>query len=388
MHQIYRILRDNKEKGPFSLEELLQLSLQPFDLIWVEGRSAGWRYPSEIETLKPYLDNPDPGKDSAVAARQSHPASQTGRQTTSPPINAQPLTEPVSVEEKEEELTSEKLEKKAADLYLRVQAYAQQKEQQEGETQVKYARSLDDLKQEYADWLHKKKSKRNPLRNKNLLATISLTVLVLIASLFFVFGRNKRSRKLPVEQSVNYVESVSASKENTTKSTPGIEPKLTSAKNIISSKPQHKELSVDEFIDSVERVMARGNHSKHIPYFNSGKPKQVVQQSAVIAHDSTRETPVSNEQKMPVRSLVNMDARYQQDPGLPTVSSLEVTIHNNSREVLNSVTVDVFYYKRGERLFDKETLYFNNIQPGNSLTVSKPGNKKAVSARFQLGQIN
>src|SRR3954464_12469912 len=55
MQQVYRILRDNKEKGPFNLEELLQLSLKPFDLVWVEGRSAGWRYPSEIDSLKAFV---------------------------------------------------------------------------------------------------------------------------------------------------------------------------------------------------------------------------------------------------------------------------------------------------------------------------------------------
>ncbi|MFL5740540.1 MAG: hypothetical protein ACJ75B_10015, partial [Flavisolibacter sp.] len=201
MHQIYRILRDNKEKGPFSLEELLQLSLKPFDLIWVEGRSAGWRYPSEIEALKPYLENPETQKDTLVATRQPHPASQAGRQTSNPPVNALPSMEPVSAENKEEELTAEKLEKKAADLYLRVQAYAQQKEEQQGETQVKYARSLEDLKQEYADWLHKKKSKKFLLKgkgSKQLLAALSLTTVVILASLFFVFGRSKKNQNVSI----------------------------------------------------------------------------------------------------------------------------------------------------------------------------------------------
>ena len=66
---------------------------------------------------------------------------------------------------------------------------------------------------------------------------------------------------------------------------------------------------------------------------------------------------------------------------------LEVTIQNKSMQLLKKVTVDVFYYKKGDKLFDKETLYFNNIQPGNSFTLSTQGNRKALAAKFQLGQV-
>lgn len=50
----YLLLRDNKEAGPFSLDELLKLGLKPYDLVWISGKSAAWRYPSEINELKAY----------------------------------------------------------------------------------------------------------------------------------------------------------------------------------------------------------------------------------------------------------------------------------------------------------------------------------------------
>ena len=50
----YRLLRDNKESGPYSQEEMIAKGFKPYDLIWVEGKSAGWRYPSEIPELKVY----------------------------------------------------------------------------------------------------------------------------------------------------------------------------------------------------------------------------------------------------------------------------------------------------------------------------------------------
>lgn len=51
---LYRLLRSNKESGPYTLNDLLKLGLKPYDLIWVDGRSAAWRYPSEVAELKEY----------------------------------------------------------------------------------------------------------------------------------------------------------------------------------------------------------------------------------------------------------------------------------------------------------------------------------------------
>jgi hypothetical protein len=45
---VYRLLRSNKETGPFSADELVANGFKPYDLLWVEGKSAGWRYVSEL----------------------------------------------------------------------------------------------------------------------------------------------------------------------------------------------------------------------------------------------------------------------------------------------------------------------------------------------------
>lgn len=48
----YRLLRNNKESGPYSAEELIQSGFKPYDLIWIDGKSAAWRYPGEMEEFK------------------------------------------------------------------------------------------------------------------------------------------------------------------------------------------------------------------------------------------------------------------------------------------------------------------------------------------------
>jgi hypothetical protein len=393
MHQVYRILRDNKEKGPFSLEELLQLSLKPFDLIWVEGRSAGWRYPSEIESLKPYVEGGQVQKENPAPPRQVHPASQNTR----PAINnaAPQMPQPALAEgtgpDGEEELTAEKLEKKAAEIYMRVQAYAQKAQDQQEGVQTKYARSLEDLKQEYADWLHKKKSRKKialPGKGKAVIAILASSILVICAAWYFMKGMNRSSSTLAIEKAPGHVRAATLvyeapAKKQAYNPTPVITAKVS------TNETGRKELSVDEFIDSVERVLAKTNHTRPIPRPSKKLPQVATGEPAAesTAQQSIPQNPIIEKRMQPVGPVVKMDAHYLQETNKKNIASLEVTIRNNGDELLRTVAVDVFYYKRGERLFDKETLYFKNILPGNSLTVSKPGNKKAVSARFQLGQV-
>lgn len=50
----YLLLRDNKQSGPYTVSEIIELGIKPYDLVWLEGKSAAWRYPSEVEELKAY----------------------------------------------------------------------------------------------------------------------------------------------------------------------------------------------------------------------------------------------------------------------------------------------------------------------------------------------
>ena len=51
MKKRYLLLRNNIERGPFTLDELLQQQLVPNDLLWVEGESHEWKYFREIIDL-------------------------------------------------------------------------------------------------------------------------------------------------------------------------------------------------------------------------------------------------------------------------------------------------------------------------------------------------
>lgn len=50
----FLLLRDNKQTGPYSAADLEKMGLKSYDLIWVDGKSAAWRYPGEIDALKSF----------------------------------------------------------------------------------------------------------------------------------------------------------------------------------------------------------------------------------------------------------------------------------------------------------------------------------------------
>jgi hypothetical protein len=58
MDSVYLLLRNNRQSGPFTIDELLQQKLLPTDMIWIEGKSTAWSYLSEME-LQPFSARAD-----------------------------------------------------------------------------------------------------------------------------------------------------------------------------------------------------------------------------------------------------------------------------------------------------------------------------------------
>ena len=414
MPNAYRLLRNNKETGPYSLDELLQLSLKPFDLVWVEGQSAGWRYPSEIEILKPYMETAIQENSSAIQQIETSRVEAPVRNISDALVSnrdAQVIRahermrndvvpsifsfeeQTAGKDEEEEEITAEKLEKKANEIYLRVQAYAQQKEQGQQGVETKHARSLDDLKQEYAEWLHHSKQKKTFHISKKHIA-VGAAVVVVAAAAYSFIGNSGSTEQIPVHHTYylsNAVEKPGDYKKLKSNRTELKSTSTASAKADIST---GKELSVDEFLDSVKRELAKQDArlaTASVRPTTYKKPHIVKTILPAAVQTGQTNVTIGNSQSVKtehIADLISLDAKYLAEPGRQNISSLEITVRNNSQELLKKVAVEVFYYKSGERLFDKETFYISNVQPGNSFTLSTPGNKKAVSAKFQLGKIN
>ena len=53
METRYLLLRNNKQSGPYSIDDLIGQQLKPNDLVWTEGKSRAWLHPYEMEEFTP-----------------------------------------------------------------------------------------------------------------------------------------------------------------------------------------------------------------------------------------------------------------------------------------------------------------------------------------------
>jgi len=202
MQKVYLLLRSNKQTGPYSLEELLQLNLKPFDLVWMEGRSAAWQYPSEIPSLKPYVpETPHadvPFKPIATSVMEEKLSQEVNPNSYSQPQNpipqkpeapkrvfvSVPKTYTQASEQKtfagsnsyanhqaympsvEEPVYEKKVEVKHEIPSSYAQASYNKKTVGEEEVHTNYSRPLQEVEEEYTNWVYKQKTKKSPCKSK------------------------------------------------------------------------------------------------------------------------------------------------------------------------------------------------------------------------------
>jgi flagellar basal body-associated protein FliL len=98
MQKIYVLLRNDQQTGPYSLEEIIQFDLKPYDLIWIQGGSAGWYYPQEIAALHPYLSFLPKKQTSVAEAKPPFVAMPSSSYTAESPAVAASYSSPVPEE--------------------------------------------------------------------------------------------------------------------------------------------------------------------------------------------------------------------------------------------------------------------------------------------------
>ena len=442
MDKIYKLLRNNQQTGPYTFEELVQTGLKPFDLIWADGRTAGWMYPSEIEGLKPFVagalqaapteaataeDMPvatpvgmSAAADQPSAARQpaatipatathifiSLPAGAAGARMAAP---AQKVVAPPSLEEESPE---QKLERKALELRQKVQAFAAQKSEQEAEPTLdtKYTRSLDDIKEEYSLWMHQQKHGRRRVRLPRKQLVVAAGVLLAVGVGYTALkqwmgtaepGVQPTLGQAPVVPLKSSAPAVAAQRETEQPSVvnTGVRNRHSHALDELEQANKLIEEDLKRFEGSANATVTKPSKEpiqQDTPDIH-GQEEETY--AAVVYQTGTNQTsrsaePTSGtddqhtEKTVPLGQQIDVKARYLKTPRGKGIEGLELVLRNNSRQSLKTVAIDVFYYKEGESLLAKETVYFNDVLPGETLTLTAPGHKKAATATYQLGLIS
>ena len=201
MQKIYLLLRNNRQTGPWSLDEMIASGLKPFDLIWVEGRSAGWRYPSEIDSLKPYLPqqlgipeikSPEPVINQAASYPIATPIEATLKTTGKHIFVSMPAGVNQRIVEQPVENPIQDVPQVIASNYAGTTS-SQTALQSDPISETRYNRSLNELEQDYTNWVFKSKKKKSSIQLSQQ-SVVFGTVGVLVCAVLY-FGISKMVSK-------------------------------------------------------------------------------------------------------------------------------------------------------------------------------------------------
>ena len=410
MPRIYLVVQNNVRTGPFTLEELLQQPLQANAMVWVIGQSEDWLSPLEIPDIQGYFIQQSDGYISAKADVLED-------------IRAKRFTAPVADIEAEHQragvLDAHLLEQPSTST-TSIQPTWQEEPAPPphvvsvaGSTQKGSAPTAGRTAGNKRT-LEKEEDSITIARKNWAVVGIALVLMVFVTwnAMFNDGPRIKRNREYA--EAASALDTKSTSIENSTPSRATVptedlsaveDPLLEDVAPIVvpnyASHQVHTE-TTDAFLDSVQRVLDSQEqlmaevddaYRKSFLYrkrYNYNQPlaRQTTGGSNKSAYRrATSVKPTREGAKVPLSQQVDLQSRLILDKNKQQVNSVELVVKNNSKEVLKTVSVDVYYYKKGEKLLNKETVYFSNLYPKQSITKSIVGNQRATSARFQLGTI-
>jgi hypothetical protein len=432
----YRLLRNNKESGPFSLEEISAMGFKPYDLIWVDNKSAAWRYPYEIAELKPFTNFTEEQpydrfykKTSATTETKEEviqeviTATETLTETiTEKKIEQVPLrkvyvslpantSSPVTVN-KEKPFTVPALKPVAGvkttlpSSYTEFEKEALVEYKQPAEPAVlteKYSQPLDEIKKMYVDkLLNNKSNKKRFIDNdkKKYLQIAAVVVVLLGLGIFIGSGFNKSENKKSVVTSSN--------KQTAT-------PPATDETNLLSNAllPAKENLPVEEenstdvnepdpgivTTEQKEQALTTApktvRKEKQLPLASKSTEKiQEPQSSEIDPVTGERKKAVRNEESAPAKpkediwKMVSVKSNEYKRGSFGGISNLQMTVNNNSGYILDEVIIEIKYLKPSLESLKKETIRFSYVAPNGTMTIKVPDSKRGIKISYSITGIN
>ena len=437
MQKVYRLLRNNQETGPYTLEEILLLNLKPFDLVWVEGRSAAWRYPSEIDALKAFVPSvPQPqspfepvATDAMEATPVATPVSKTDGIKKVFVSMPEQVPQPTDNRQMETRQPTRPVIEQKTDIFSAPSPAVQIPEKES--IQTKFSRPLNDVEEDYANWMYRQKAKNKTKYSKKDLAIAALIVALIIGG-YFIISRPaivqpvSGQRSTPVhpgepvrseipqpglpatedkEQSdLKTVQKTKRSISSTVPTAPrgndqevgenGIQAKDVTRveKENPVAETNNETIQTQKTPEGKEQKkklgeVIRGIFTKKDKKENTGKetveeePQPATNRQATKRNaDGEAGDETSNEA---LSNLIDISSNAP-DNWMMGVNGLKLTIRNRNSVVLQTAAVQVLYFDENNQLLEKKSVYFNNVPAKGKATMAAPDHKFADHVEFKL----
>ena len=426
MQKVYLLLRNNQQNGPLSLNELVQYDLKPHDLIWVEGNSAGWYYPQEIEALRSHLPFLKSSIQSTTPSTQpSWPADAQMFEPQMAPAKKIFVSMPTAMPAYQ---TKEKIASNAMPLAEeKAPAINQEYQPTYSDANPSYTKSLNAVEKEPIIKTSAIKAANKPMFSKS--GFIVLGVLLL---LFFVVWRiaNKPAADEIItpqhglgSATLNTSDSITSNASQasllTTKQITGAAKKLKTIKAsnpekmavVVATKPVRSAVAktanndakqIDPFGTSpveigpvtstattknetvisqppVERKKKIGE--KILDIFRKKKEEPVATETKPAEDEAGGRTATHREANIATQVAVKFDVPNSWMMG---IKGAKAVLSNRSNETILKAVVEVSYYNEDNSLLQTKTISFTNVGAKKAATVSIPDQSFADHLEYKI----
>jgi uncharacterized protein YneF (UPF0154 family) len=383
----YLLLRNNKESGPFTLDEIKSMSLKTYDLIWVVSKSAAWRYPGEIQEFKSFAPLiPEPGSD---FFRKKTESENQGSDFSNDKIQ----------DSFGNQRTSSNGQRSVNNRSVYINLPAEKKPEDELSNLIleesgMIASNTLDSGYSFSEIYQDRPSVAVRYSGKILwVSTIILLFGAGIMTGFFISDRRKyfssgenHPQNNPALQQVVFKDK----KENSPGSLKNNPPISNSEITPLNPDSIRKTTGIPKKLNS-------GSFKKIIT-INPVNKDSIAAEKAILAavrlKDSLKKDALNKSEQLyqsiktnPEKYLNLSTGRYS--TGLfGGISSFPVTVTNHSPVKIAMVEVVIDYIQNNEKVFKTETLSFNDLETGEALTIKAPKSSRGTKIATHIRIIN
>ncbi len=383
----YLLLRNNKESGPFTMDEVQGMSLKTYDLIWVVGKSAAWRYPGEIPELTSFAPSV-PEQEANFIRKKTN--------TESPGTDFSNIKVPDSLNNQRSAANGQR---PATNRSVYINLPAEKKSgiqlsdlnlEESGMITSNNPQSEFDFSEIY------KKQPSAAARYSGRILWVSTIILLFGAGImtgFFISDRRKffssdenHPQNNPVAKQVVFKDK----KENSTDAVNNNPAVINN--EIISLNPD----SVKKTNGILKKI--NGAAAKKVISVNAVNKDSIAAEQAVLAaireKDSLKQDIIKKSELLYQRikanpeKYINLSTGHYSTGLFGGISSFPVTVTNNSPVKIEMVEVIIDYIQNNEKVFKTETLSFNDLEPGEDLTIKAPKSSRGTKISTHIHNIN
>ena len=386
----YILLRNNNESRPLSIEDLQQMGLKPTDLIWVECQSVCWEHPHEIKELRSLMVNA--GADNNVnpvtlPTIVNEPVIQgnSPRLDEEKPITEISVAKPVS--DKQEPISNPTAFANTTDIYKYAgisNLVAPVIEKKPDDITINSNYLSDELKEIPV----KKTVEKKAIQQRQLKTRISgqykkaalYAALVGAGALLMLLIKNNNGNNLPPTQNQPNPDNAITSAVLNDSADLDIANAIQDT-SVIEAAP----LAIIEENNSIQPAKKISTPDKPD---ESLTVKNVENRAIEKSTPPVDEIPVSKKDRTEnLSSQVSVKANDYGVGSFGGIKNLEMTLQNDSKYVLDMVTVELKYLNPEGITLKTENIHFKSVQPGTQEKVAVSKSKRGVKIAYAITKI-